>query len=97
MCGNINVTGIRCTREQKRELKMLMEKHELNGAEVFKYLINIMLSDNIKKVPAQKICDTTFSCRTNDKFVFSLLYKEFREKYNANGGTLIELLLEYLR
>lgn len=92
---NINVTAIRCSKGQKEKLKEIMEKENLTGADIIKYLINIMVTNDYRKLPCPKLCDTTFSCRTKDKFVYELLFKEFRENNdNINGSVLLQLFID---
>ncbi len=94
---NNNVTGIRCTKKQKTELKELMEKYNLVGDDIIKLMVNIMATGIIDSDIKPKVCDVTFTCRSNEKYVFQLLYKEFKEKHNINGSVIVEMLLNYIR
>lgn len=94
---NNNVTGIRCTKNQKKELKELMEKYNMVGDDIIKLMVNIMATSDIDKNIKPKVCDVTFTCRSKEKYVFQLLYKVFKEKHNINGSVLVEMLLDYIR
>lgn len=92
---NINVTAIRCSKSQKKKLREIMEKEGLTGSDIIEYLINIMVTNDYKKLPYTRLCDTTFSCRTKDKFVYEMLFKEFRENNeNVNGSVLLQLFID---